>query len=143
MSRKKYVVNKKSSKKDVKTITIEGYSLASKNHKFVIKGESVSNIVVTDTDLIEKLIEYKVDKKYKELIKKATEVLTEDDSSNGTGMLLDELEKFRQEIKIKYKEYLTHEKLNMMAKQLSIIKKEAEKRKIAIKEYLEINNKAK
>ena len=140
MTKKNYSVKKTNKKskniKNIKTITVEGYSLASKRHKFTIKGESVSNIVVTDEEWVKKLVNYKVDKKYKKLIQMATDTLSDDDSENGTILVLDEVEKFRQEIKIRYRKYLEKEKLNLMAKQLKIIKKAAENKQLEIKEYL-------
>ena len=66
----------------------------------------------------------------------ATDTLSDDDSENGTILVLDEVEKFRQEIKIRYRKYLEKEKLNLMAKQLKIIKKAAENKQLEIKEYL-------
>lgn len=147
MSKKKYVVDKKKKKKDsVKVITIEGYNLSNKKNKFYIKGESVSNIVVTNEELVKRLINYKVDKKYKQLIDEATSLLIDDDNDDNTTLILDHVEKFRQEIKNKYKKYLEAEKLRLMAKQLTVIKKEVAAKEIAIREsYLESKkeNKAK
>ncbi|MBQ3435778.1 MAG: hypothetical protein IJH13_02015 [Bacilli bacterium] len=136
MPKKKYVVDKKkkNKKKSIKTITIEGYSMAKKNHKFYIKGDNVSNIVVSDEELVKKLVIYKVEKQYKQLINKATEILASDDDDNASGsrLILDEVERFRQQIKNKYKEYLEKEELMLMAKQLTIIKKAAKEKEQAI-----------
>ena len=136
MAKKKYVVDKKkkNKKKNIKAITVEGYSLAEKNHKFYIKGENITNIVVSDEELVRKLIIYKIDKKYRALLERATDILASDDDDNASNsrLILDEVEHFRLLIKNKYKEYLEKEQLLLMAKQLTIIKKAAKEKEMLI-----------
>ena len=62
-------------------------------------------------------------------------MVSDDDSGSGIREALNEIEKFRQIIKNKYREYLTKKDLEAMSNKLTMIKKEANKRLIEIENY--------
>lgn len=67
-----------------------------------------------------------LDKKYRRLLKILTELLiSDDDSGDSFRLALDRIEKFRLEIKIKYRRFLEKKELEVMAKQLSALQRQA------------------
>ena len=101
-----------------------GYPLASKNHQFVIQEMTVQHILVLEPKLIRRVVSKKVMKKYDQLIKKVTELLIVDDEDGSScRQALNLIEKFRLEIKVKYREYLKEKELKKMAEQLKMMKK--------------------
>lgn len=126
-----YSVNKekKKSKKKVEYdfINIEGFFLPTKNKKFKISGQTIREIKIIDKELAQPVVSKKVQKLYSKLIALLTELLISDDGENGETFreALNQIERFRQEIKNKYRAYLTKKELEHMAKQLSIVQKEA------------------
>lgn len=113
----------------INILNLDGYLIKSKNKYFVIEKQKVTDIKVVNDKLIYKLINTKVNKKYNKLIEELTNLLIdEDESNNGNSsinLILDKIEKFRQEIKYKYKSYIDKKDLDKMAKQLRMIQKEA------------------
>ena len=78
-----------------------------KNKVFNIGDYKVSNIVIYSKILGEKVVSSKVMKKYDKLIKYLTELLvSDDDTGDVMREALNQIEKFRLEIKIKYRKFL-------------------------------------
>ena len=118
-------------------IELEGFMMGSKNKVFTIENIEVKNIRVVDTKLASGLVNKQVLKKYNKLISYLTELLISDDDSGDTCReALNQIEKFRQEIKNKYRKYLKQKELEMMSKQLIALQKEANNRLIEINEFL-------
>ena len=89
--------------------------LVSRRKKFMLdKNTSVVHIRVLNKKFIHNLVKKKVDIRYEKLLKDLTLLL-----------ITDQIERFRQEIKNKYKLYLTRKELDKMAKQLVHMQKEA------------------
>jgi predicted nucleotide-binding protein (sugar kinase/HSP70/actin superfamily) len=110
-------------------IELEGFMMGSKNKTFKIEGNEVRDIKVIDTKLASGLVNKQVLKKYQKLIEYLTELLVSDDDSGDTYReALNQIEKFRQEIKNKYRKYLKQKELETMSKKLVILQKEATKR---------------
>lgn len=123
-------------------IDITGFLMASKRKVFHIQGESIKNIKVVDKKLANPLVSKKVFKQYNQLIIDLTNLLVDDDESGESCReALNQIEKFRLEIKNKYRAFLKKKELEMMSKQLLTLKREAERKFIEIQEsYLEYMN---
>lgn len=121
-------------KEDLKTLT--GFPMASKNKVFNIAGTKVTNISISNKKLSHPLAYKKVTKKYQKLIELLTELLiSDDDSGESCREALNQIERFRIEIKNKYREYLKQKELEHMSKQLITLQKEANSRLIQINNY--------
>ncbi len=130
-----YLITKYKSLGNLDNLEIKGIPMGSKEKKYDIGGTSVKNIVISNSLLATPIIQRKVMKKYKRLIAYLTELLVDDDSS-GDAMreVLNQIEKFRLEITIKYRKFLKQKELEMMSKQLVKLQK------IANEKLLEIHN---
>jgi hypothetical protein len=131
-----YRINNKKTKNGKTTtkiniINLDGYVMHTKNKYFIIEGSKVSDIKVINKTLINSVVSEIVEKKYKKLIKVITELFIseEDDTDGAMDIVLDQIEKFRQEIKIKYRAYLLEKDLKKMSNQLKLLQKEAKSRK--------------
>ena len=116
---------------------IDGFSMRSKNKIFKIASSKVKNINIYDDKFIHNLVNDKVMKIYSKLIEYLTElILNSDDSDPGEAMreALNQIEKFRLEIKIKYRKYLKKKELEMMSRKL------VKMQRIANDRLLEIHN---
>ena len=110
-------------------IELEGFMMGSRNKTFKIDGNEVRDIKVVDTKLASALVNKQVSKKYEKLINYLTELLVDDDDSGDSYReALNQIEKFRQEIKNKYRKFLKQKELEMMSKKLVVLQKEATKK---------------
>ncbi len=104
------------------------------------KGFLIGNIRVKDLEIMNKklangVVTKQVLKKYNRLISLLTELLISDDESGDTFReALNQIEKFRLEVKNKYREFLKKKELEMMSKQLLLLKKEADKKLFEIQD---------
>lgn len=145
-----YYINKKEKKKTKKKIndfneilTLEGFLMSSKKEGLKINNQLIKNLQIVNKKLAYPLVSKKVEKKYLKLISLLTELLISDDEEGTTFReALNQIEKFRLEIKNKYRAYLKQKELEMMSKQLSSLQNEAKMRLFQIQEslYLERNN---
>ena len=126
ISRKK-VIKKKWKFKDFESLcNLDGFLMPSSRNGFNIYNQKITNIKVVDTELAKPIVRKFVSTKYKKLIKTLTELLISDDDSGDTFRLaLDKIEKFRMEVKNKYRRFLEKKELEIMAKQLSALQKQA------------------
>lgn len=126
ISRKK-VIKKKWKYQDFDQIkNLDGFLMPSRGNKFRIHEMVVKDILVVDVMLAKGLVRDYVDKKYKKLIAELTELLiSDDDTGEPFRIALNRIEKFRQEVKNKYRIYLEKKELEIMAKQLSTLQKQA------------------
>lgn len=110
------------------TSELVGFKLNSRKKAFCIDGVNVSNIVVYERKIVNRLAYNKVLKKYNKLIKVLTDLfISDDDSGESFRLALNEMEKFRLEVKNKYRIFLTKKDLEYMSLKLSILKKQAQK----------------
>ena len=117
----------------IELVNLDGFILSNKGLK--INNQVIRNIKVVDNDIAHSLVRDKVFYKYNKLIVKLTDLITsDDDSGDDIREALNQIERFRLEIKNKYRNYLKKAELEKMSKELSTLKKAAEKR------YLEFND---
>lgn len=128
------VDNKKKNKNKLvdknELIELEGFMMGSKNKTFKVGENEVRGIKVVDSKLASALVSKQVFKKYEKLINYLTEILVDDDDDTGDTYreALNQIEKFRQEIKNKYRKYLKQKELEIMSKKLIILQKETNRR---------------
>lgn len=124
ISSRKYINNGKLlDKTDV--LDIGGFLVATKRKIFQIQGASVRKIRVVDKDLAHPLVHEVVMRKYQQLISVLAELLVEDDDDGETCReALNQIEKFRIQVKNKYRNYVKKQELERMSKKLSKIQKE-------------------
>lgn len=141
ISRKK-VIKKKWKYQDFDQIkNLEGFLMPSRGNKFRIHEMVVKDILVVDVMLAKGLVRDYVDKKYKKLIAELTELLiSDDDTGEPFRIALNRIEKFRQEVKNKYRIYLEKKELEIMAKQLSTLQKQAKLEFAELQNSLMITN---
>ena len=112
-----------------------GFVMPSKKKSFSIGGISVANIKIVDKDMARPLVSKSVSNKFKRLINLLTELLISDDDSGDTFReALNQIEKFRLEIKNKYRVFLEKNELEEMSNKLKLLKKTAEAK------LIELNN---
>ena len=116
--------------------------MASKRKTFKINGAEIREIKVVNKKFANPLVYKKVLQKYNTLISLLTDLLvSDDDSGDSYREALNQIEKFRMEIKNKYRRYLKKNELEKMSKQLMTLKKEATKKIIELQNsYLEYQN---
>lgn len=119
---------------------LDVFPMGSDGKIFNISGCEISKIHISSHELASPIVTSKVLKKYERLIKYLTELLIDDDDT-GDAMreALNQIEKFRLEIKNKYRDYLKRKELEMMSKQLVTLQKAANQRLLEIhNSYLEM-----
>ena len=122
----KVIPQKKKLKKIEFSDKIYGYPMASPKKTFKIADDKVRNIIILSSKLAHPLATEEVGKKYQRLIMTLMELLTSDDETGETFReALNRIEKFRQEIKNKYRHFLKQKELEEMGKQLQLFQKEA------------------
>lgn len=124
-------------KKKVERITFSdqffSFPMGSAKKIYIIQKTKIKNIVVINSKLVHPLILKKVTKEYKKLISILMELLTsDDDTGESLQEALNRIEKFRQEIKNKYRHFLKKKELEEMGKQLKLFQKEAQIRFIEL-----------
>lgn len=126
-------VKKKGKVKPKKSIKeFSGFMMTSKKG-FTVCEVLVKNLEIMNKNLANGVVTKQVLKKYNKLIPLLTELLiSDDDSGDSFREALNHIEKFRLEIKNKYREFLKRKELEMMSKQLTLLKKEADRRMIEI-----------
>lgn len=132
-----YAVKRKKNSGEILEWNPFSYFLMSSRKGFSINGEIIKVINVVDKKLAIGPATKKVMNMYSKLVPLLTELIVSDDASGDSFReALNHIEKFRLEIKIKYREYLKRKELELMSKQLSTLKKEAEKRLLEIREEM-------
>lgn len=141
------ISNKKIKSKSIDISILDGFDMASKDKIFKINGSNIREIKIINKKLANPLVSKKVFKKYDKLIEYLTDVIVDDDDSGDTTRkALDRIEKFRLEIKIKYRNFLKQKELEQMGKKLVIMQKELVKKEQIIRnsyEKIETNNRSK
>ena len=138
-----YSISMKKNKGKANEISeLDGFLMSSKNNMFNINGIDINNIIIIDRTLAYPLASRKALSKYEKLLNRLTDLfIDDDDSGDSLREALNQIEKFRLEIKIKYRKFLKQKELEMMSKKLVVLQKEANRRLMEIQEsYLEKEN---
>lgn len=118
-----------------KLAELDGFMMTSRKAGFKINNQVIKDVKVVAKDLASPLVSKKIINKYNKLIAILTELLISDDDTGDTFReALNRIEKFRLEIKNKYRSYLKQKELEMMSKQLMALKKEANMRLLEIQD---------
>ena len=100
-------------------------------------GQKISTLKIYDVVLARPMVSRIANNKYKKLLMSVTELLiSDDDTGDAFRMALNQIEKFRQEVKNKYRMVLERKELNLMAKQLSALQEEAKNRLLELQNSL-------
>ena len=124
-------------------IDIDGFLMKSKKKVLKVDDCNIRELRVSSKKLANPIVSRQVSKKYDRLIANLTELLLDEDDETGSSYreALNQIEKFRLEIKNKYRYFLKKKELEMMSKQLTVLKKEANLRLMELQErYLEYMN---
>lgn len=123
---------KRENKKLTKVEFSENFSffpMASNKKVFVLEKTNIKNIMIINHKLAHPLVAKKVQKEYEKLVITLMDLLTsDDDTGESFREALNRIEKFRQEIKNKYRDFLKKQELEDMAKQLKVFQQESQKR---------------
>ncbi len=130
-----YTVNKMKLKGKIEELFIpSSFTMGSSNKIFKINDCDISHIKISGSSLATPMVTSIVMKKYQKLIILLTNLLTDDDDSGDSYReALNQIEKFRLEIKNKYRDFLKKKELELMAKQLMILQKEANEKYMEIR----------
>ncbi len=127
---------KKSTIDSINIVSLEGFTMSSKSG-IKIHNQIIRDIKVVNRDFAHIVVYDKVMNRYQKLINQLAELITsDDDTGSDLTKALNEIEKFRLEIKNKYRYYLKKKELEKMSKELVTLKKTAEKRMIEIHQNL-------
>ncbi len=106
---------------------VEGFHFGKKAYK--VNGIEIENLIIYSKKLTHNIVRKQVDKKYKKLIALLMELLvSDDDSGDNLREALNQIEKFRQIIKNKYRAHLKKKDLELMSKKLKILKSDIDKK---------------
>lgn len=132
------LINKGKLADKTELLDIDGFLMASGNKAFKVDGSNIRKIRVMNKKLANPLASKKVSQRYNQLIVLLTELLVDDDGSGESCReALNQIEKFRLEIKNKYRDYLLKSELEKMASQLALLQKEANKKLFEIQHQYE------
>lgn len=132
-----YIVDKNNKFDLIETnIFLDGYTLQSKNKSFSIGGIKILNINIINKKMAYPFVSKVVKKKYNKLIDLLTELMVSDDDTGGSIFeVLNMIEKFKQEVKNKYRKYLKRKELEEMAEKLIFFQKQAKKKEMELRKY--------
>ena len=130
-----YFLNRKKMKDIVDDLYLSGVMFGIENRSYKIGTVIIKNLEIYDKKLAHPIAVMQVKKKYEKLMKILPDLLiSDDDSGESIRSALNEIERFRQIIKNKYREYLKEKDLKLMSSQLKVLQREAKSK------YLEMQN---
>lgn len=130
-----YYLNRKKMKDIVDDLYLSGVLFGIENRNYKIGTVIIKNLEIYDKKLAHPIAVMQVKKKYEKLMNILPDLLiSDDDSGESIRHALNEIERFRQIIKNKYREYLKEKDLKLMSSQLKVLQREAKAK------YLEMQN---
>lgn len=148
---KKFIITK-DSKTDVITYMeyekLKGFNVKPKHNVNFEDMINVEEMIVINPGLIEKLVDKKCKRTFQKIIAMLSIIQEEDDSDDDAPfmLILNEIERFKNLIINKYKEYMEKKEYETLLKKLEILKAEVEhRRSYLIEKQLEyeVNKKGK
>lgn len=120
-----YILNTNKIKAKTNDFILNGYIM--RKRPFIVNGEKISNIELTNKKIYKPIVRKLVFKKYNKLLDKIFELFLDSDSEDGSNFnkVMDEIEKFRIMIKMKYRTFLGKKDLEMMGSSLKSLQQEA------------------
>lgn len=113
--------------------SLSSFPFGVKNKTYKIKEEPIKNILIYQKELAHPLAITQAEKKYQKLMMILPDLLiSDDDDGECLREALNQIERFRQIIKNKYRSFLTKKELEAMAKKLSLIQQQAKQRMMEI-----------
>lgn len=98
---------------------------------------NVNKMILMDPKLISEYIRIRLDKKFNDIFKKLYVLLQDEDATeDGVTTLLDEVERFKQIINVKYSKYLESKKKRELIAKIVLIEEELKQKYVQIK-YIE------
>ena len=130
-----YFLNRKKMKDIVDDLYLSGVMFGIENRSYKIGTVIIKNLEIYDKKLAHPIAVMQVKKKYEKIMNILPDLLiSDDDSGESIRSALNEIERFRQIIKNKYREYLKEKDLKLMSSQLKVLQREAKSK------YLEMQN---
>ena len=132
-NQKKFIV-KKDEKTDIITYMeyekIKGLNIKPKHNKNFEDMINVDEMIIINSSLINKLIDKKCQKNLERIIKMLS-IILEDDSDDDTPFMLalTEIERFKNLLITKYKDYMEEKEYTLQLKKLELLKQETEERR--------------
>ena len=121
-----YFLNRKKMKDIVDDLYLSGVMFGIENRSYKIGTVIIKNLEIYDKKLAHPIAVMQVKKKYEKLMNILPDLLiSDDDSGESIRHALNEIERFRQIIKNKYREYLKEKDLKLMSSQLKVLQREA------------------
>ena len=120
-----YILNTNKIKGKTNDFILDGFIM--RKRSFKVNGQSISMVNITNKKIYKPIVRKLVFKKYNKLLDKIFELFLDSDSEDGSNYnkVMDEIEKFRIMIKMKYRTYLTKKDLEMMGSSLKSLQQEA------------------
>lgn len=113
---------------------LDGFMMPSRNKMFRIGDTTIRDVCLLNKQIANPIVSEKVFKKYEKLIRQLADLLVaDDDDGESYREALNQIEKFRLEVRNKYRKFLVKKELEKMSKQLSALQKEAMIRLIEIR----------
>lgn len=120
---------------------LDGIYFGMRNRSYKINNQFITNIVIYNKRFAYPFAKKQVDNKYKKLMLILPELLIcDDEDGESLREALNHIERFRQIIKNRYRDYLKQKDLEIMSKQLTLLQKEAKNRFIELQNYKMMNN---
>lgn len=126
-------------KKDAKTDAViymeydkrKGFKVKPKHNIEFENMINVNEMVIINPGLIKKLIDKKCNKHYERILKMLKVIYEDDDGDDDTPYMLaiTEMQRLRDLIYTKYKEYMEEEELKTILKKLELLEQETEERR--------------
>lgn len=139
-TKKNYVVIKRKNTEELvyfEYSKINGYSVAPKKNVKLKDGINVDKMVIINQSFIDKLINRKINAKFKELLTYIN-FIYDDTEDSGTTLreALNEIERFRRILYNKYNSYLSKERMDEIEKKIAILENEV---KLCLYNFNDIN----